>query len=141
MSQNSSEGPDEFPAILLKQCSKSLAHPLQLLYKASMKTGMGEKQALRSKPSQELPYCSPIESYLINIMEKRLAKNIHQFLETHQKMNPKQHGCCRQQCVAVNETTSSVCTPRISVRAPPILNTNIRYKLRNSELKSIMLCR
>ena len=28
--QNSSEGPDEFPAMLLKQCSKSLAHPLQL---------------------------------------------------------------------------------------------------------------
>ena len=38
ISQNSSGGPDEFPAILLKQCSKSLAHPLQLLYKASLKT-------------------------------------------------------------------------------------------------------
>ena len=35
ISQNSSGGPDEFPAILLKQCSKSLTHPLQLLYKAS----------------------------------------------------------------------------------------------------------
>ena len=39
ISQNSSGGPDEFPAILLKQCSKSLAHPLQLLYKASLKAG------------------------------------------------------------------------------------------------------
>ena len=39
ISQNSSGGPDEFPPILLKQCSKSLAHPLQLLYKASLKTG------------------------------------------------------------------------------------------------------
>ena len=39
ISQNSSGGLDEFPAILLKQCSKSLAHPLQLLYKASLKTG------------------------------------------------------------------------------------------------------
>ena len=39
ISQNSSGGPDEFTAILLKQCSKSLAHPLQLLYKASLKTG------------------------------------------------------------------------------------------------------
>ena len=39
ISQNSSRGPDEFPAILFKQCSKSLAHPLQLLYKASLKTG------------------------------------------------------------------------------------------------------
>ena len=28
ISQNSSGGPDEFSAILLKQCSKSLAHPL-----------------------------------------------------------------------------------------------------------------
>ena len=28
ISQNSSGGPDEFPAIFLKQCSKSLARPL-----------------------------------------------------------------------------------------------------------------
>ena len=39
ISQNSSGGSDEFPAILLKQSSKSLAHPLQLLYKDSLKTG------------------------------------------------------------------------------------------------------
>ena len=39
ISQNSSGGPDEFPAIFPKQCGKSLAHPLQLLYKASLKTG------------------------------------------------------------------------------------------------------
>ena len=39
ISQNSSGGPDEYPATLFKQCSKSLAHPLQLLYKASLKTG------------------------------------------------------------------------------------------------------
>ena len=38
ISQNSSGGPNEFPAILFKQCSKGLAHPLQLLYKASLKT-------------------------------------------------------------------------------------------------------
>ena len=39
ISQNSSETPDEFKAILLNQCSKSLAHGLQLQYKASLKTG------------------------------------------------------------------------------------------------------
>ena len=39
ISQNSSGGTDEFPAVLLKQCSKSIAHPLPLLYKASLKTG------------------------------------------------------------------------------------------------------
>ena len=31
-------------------------------------------------------------SHLIKILEKILAKNIHQFLETHPKINPKQHG-------------------------------------------------
>ena len=33
ISQNSSGGPDEFPAILLKQCSKSLAHHLHCCIK------------------------------------------------------------------------------------------------------------
>ena len=36
---NSSGGAYEFPEILLKQCGKSPAHPLQLLYKNSPKTG------------------------------------------------------------------------------------------------------
>ena len=36
---NSSGGPDEFPARLHKECSKSIAHPLQLLFKASLKIG------------------------------------------------------------------------------------------------------
>ena len=36
ISQHSSGGPDEFPAILIKECRKSLAHPLQLPYKASL---------------------------------------------------------------------------------------------------------
>ena len=39
ISHKSSGGPDEFTEQLLKQCSKSLAHPLELLYKASLKTG------------------------------------------------------------------------------------------------------
>ena len=98
-SQNSSGGPDEFPAILLKQCSKSLAHPLQLLYKASQKTGeipTDLKRAIITPiykgGSRNLPknYCSvAFTSHLIKILEKILEKNIHQFLETHQKMNPK----------------------------------------------------
>ena len=39
ISQNSSGGPHQFLSILLKRCSKSVAHPLQLLCKASLKTG------------------------------------------------------------------------------------------------------
>ena len=102
ISQNSSGGPDEFTAILLKQCSKSLAHPLQLLYKASLKIGeipMDLKRDIitpiykggsRNLPKNYRPVA--LTSNLIKILENTLAKNIHKFLETHQKMNPKQHG-------------------------------------------------
>ena len=93
ISQNSFRGPDEFPAILLKQCSKTLAHPLQLMYKASLKTGeipTDLKRAIitpiymggsRNLPRNYRPVA--LTSHLIKILEKILAKNIHQFLETH----------------------------------------------------------
>ena len=102
ISQNSSGGPDEFPGILLKQCRKSQAQPLQLLYKASLKTGkilIDLKRAIitpifkggsRNLPNNYHPVA--LTSHLIIILKKILAKNIHQFLEMHQKMNPKQHG-------------------------------------------------
>ena len=39
LSQNTSGGPNEFSVLLRRQCSKSLAHPLKLLYEASLNTG------------------------------------------------------------------------------------------------------
>ena len=102
ISQNSSGGPDEFPAILLKQCIKSLAHPRQLLCKASLKTVKIPRDLKRDiitpiykDGSRDLPknyHPVPLASHLIKTLKKILEKNIHQFLETHQKMNPKQHG-------------------------------------------------
>ena len=95
ISPNSSGGPDEFSAILLKQCSKSLAYHLQMLYKASLKTGdipTDLKRAIitpiykggsRNLPKNYRPVA--LTSHLIKILEKILAKNIHQFLEMHQK--------------------------------------------------------
>ena len=87
-SQNSSGGHDEFPAILLKLCSKSLAYPLQLLYKGSLKTGeipIDLKRAnippIYKGGSRNLlkNYRLVAEaSHLINILEKILAKKIHQ---------------------------------------------------------------
>ena len=80
ISQNSSGGPDEVPAILLKQCNKSLAHPLQLLYKASLKTGkipIDLKRAIirpinkggsRNLPKNYHPVA--LASHLIKIIEK-----------------------------------------------------------------------
>ena len=90
ISQNSSGGPDEFPAILLKQYRKSLAHSLQLQYEASLKTGQiptDLKRAIitpiykggsRNLPKNYLPVA--LTSHLIKILEKILAKNIHQYL-------------------------------------------------------------
>ena len=101
-SQNSSGGLDEFSAILLKQCRKSPAHPLQLLYKASLKTGEipidlkrtiitpTYKGGARNLPKNYRHVA--LTSHLIKILEKILAKNIHQIPEMHQKMNRKQHG-------------------------------------------------
>ena len=40
ISRISSGGPDEFPAMVLKQCSKRLARPLQLLYKGYNKASL-----------------------------------------------------------------------------------------------------
>ena len=93
ISRNSSGGSDEFPAIFLKQCSKSLAHPLQLLYKTSQKAGeisIDLKRAIiasiykggsRNLPKNYRP--EALTSHLIKILEKILAKNIHKFLKTH----------------------------------------------------------
>ena len=97
--QNSSGGSDEFPAILLKQCSKSPAHPLQLLFEASLKTGeipIDLKRAIitpiykggcRNLPKNYHPIA--LASHLIKTLEEILAKKPHKFLEMHQKMNPR----------------------------------------------------
>ena len=84
ISQNSSGGPDEFSAILLKQRSKSLAHPLQLLYKASLKTGeipTDLKRAIitpiykggcRNLPKNYCPVA--LTSHLIKILKKSISE-------------------------------------------------------------------
>ena len=84
MSQNSSGGPDEFTAILLKQCTKSLAYPLQLLYKASLKTGemiIDLKRAIITPiykgGSRNIPKNYrhvALTSHLIKILEKNISK-------------------------------------------------------------------
>ena len=73
---------------------------MQLLYKASLKTGeipTDLKRAIitpiykggsRNIPKNYRPVA--LTSYLIKILEKILAKNIHQFLETHPSENEPQ---------------------------------------------------
>ena len=78
--QNFSGGPNEFPAILLKQCSKSLVHPRQLRYQASLKTGEIQvylKPSIYKGGSSNLPknyYPVALTLHLIEILEKLFVK-------------------------------------------------------------------
>ena len=99
ISQNSYGGPDEFPAIFL---SKSFAHPLQLLYKASLNTWEIPVDLKRviittiyqggSRNLSKNYRLVALTSRLLNILEKILVKYFHKFLEKHQKMNHTQQG-------------------------------------------------
>ena len=44
VSSNSAAGPDGFPARFLKQCSRSLAHPLFMIWRHSLNTGTVPKK-------------------------------------------------------------------------------------------------
>ena len=71
---------------------QSLAHPLQLLYKdlkGAIITPL-YKGGSWNLPKNYRPVA--LTSYLIKILEKILAKNIHKFLEMYQKMNRMPHG-------------------------------------------------
>ncbi len=95
-------GPDEFPAILLKNCESELAKPLQLLYSRSFRTGIipealkkGKitpiyKKGLRAEPSNYRPVS--LTSHIIKVMEKIIVKNMTSYLERNRLMNPGQHG-------------------------------------------------
>ena len=100
ISQNSAWGPDEFPVLLLTQCSKILAQVLQLVASPNTReTPLDLKRVIitpiyKGGSRNFLKACRPIalKSHLIRILEKILPKKIHQFLETNQKMNPMQRG-------------------------------------------------
>ena len=47
------------------------------------------KGGSRNLPKNYRPVA--LTSHVIKLLEKILAKNIHQFLETHQKMNPNRY--------------------------------------------------
>ena len=95
-------GPDEFPAILLKNCDSELAKPLQILYSSSFHTGVipellkrGKitpiyKKGLRAEPSNYRPVA--LTSHIVKIMEKIIVKYITSYLERKNLMNPGQHG-------------------------------------------------
>lgn len=99
---NSASGPDQFPAIPLKECTSELSVPLYMLWHASLKEGTipalvrTEKivpvciGGPRSLPKNNRPII--LISYIIKIFEKVISKYIVVFIENNEKMNSGQYG-------------------------------------------------
>ena len=99
---HSAPGPDEFPAILLKNCVNELAKPLTLLYRNMLDTGIVpqdlktahitpiHKKGSKSQAKNYRPVA--LTSHIIKIFEKVFAKQLAEYLENNNKMNPTQHG-------------------------------------------------
>ena len=102
IANNSASGPDNFPAILLKNCAEELSPPLYILWSASMATGVIPKQLKtaiitpifkggpRDQPKNYRPVA--LTSHIIKVFEKVVVKNLTSFLESHNYMNENQHG-------------------------------------------------
>ena len=102
LKKHSAAGPDEFPAILLKKCSNALAKPLALLYRNMLDTGIIPQELKtahitpihKKGPKSLAKNYRPVAltSHIIKIFEKVLAKQLANYLEDNNKMNPAQHG-------------------------------------------------
>ena len=99
---NSAAGPDGFPAMMLKQCRLSLAHPLFLIWRKSMNEGTVpdickkanitpiHKGKSRAIPKNYRPVA--LTSLLIKTFEKVIRNQLVNFFDEHDLLNDSQHG-------------------------------------------------
>ena len=123
LSASSAAGPDQFPALLLKQCKKDLSKPLYLIWKKSLSTGeipnilkTGNivpihKGGSRGEAKNYRPVA--LTSHIIKIFEKVLRNHIVSHLEENGLLNPGQHGfrtgrSCLSQLLAHFETITQI---------------------------------
>ena len=123
LSPNSAAGPDQFPAMLLKQCKKTLSKPLYLIWKKSLKTGEIpnilkkanivpiHKGDSRGEAKNYRPVA--LTSHIIKIFEKVLRNNIVSHMEENNLLNPGQHGfragrSCLSQLLSHVETITKI---------------------------------
>ena len=102
ISEHSSCGEDDIPAIVLRRCKKSLSSPIQLIWQESIKTGtipaVYKKQIItpvHKKKSKALPEnYRPISltSHIIKIFERILRNKIVDHLESNGLLCKHQHG-------------------------------------------------
>ena len=102
VASHAAAGPDRFPALLLKNCKHALARPLCLLWRASLDTGdipdmlkTSVITPIYKKGSKLLPEnYRPVAltSHIIKIFEKIMRSHLVKYIETHNLLNPNQHG-------------------------------------------------
>ena len=102
LSSKSAAGPDGVPNILLKNCKRSLADPLEILFRTFLSTGTipsilkeafvipVHKGGERSSPANFRPVS--LTSHIIKTMERIIRKSMVNHLEVHKKLNQSQHG-------------------------------------------------
>ena len=123
LSANSAAGPDQFPAILLKQCKKVLSKPLYLIWKKSLSTGEIpnilktanivpiHKGGSKGEAKNYRPVA--LTSHIIKIFEKVLRNHIVSHMEDNELLNPGQHGfragrSCLSQFLSHFETITKI---------------------------------
>ena len=99
---NSAAGPDGFPAMLLKKCSSTLAHPLFMISHDSLDSGIIpdtcktanitpiHKGKSRAIPKNYRPVA--LTSLLIKTFEKVVRRHLVNHMEVNELFNPSQHG-------------------------------------------------
>lgn len=99
---NKAPGPDGIPALVLKQCSLSLASPLAKLFSNSFREGVFPdcwklanvqpipKKGAASNPDNYRPIA--ICSTLSKVMESMINYNLVNYLETNSLINDRQYG-------------------------------------------------
>ena len=99
---NSAAGPDRFPAVFLKNCKNTLVHPLFLIWRKSLDTGVIPdllktsvitpifKGGDKLKPKSYRPVA--LTSHLIKIFEKVIRQQMVKYIEERNLLNPNQHG-------------------------------------------------
>ena len=102
LKSNAAPGPDGFPAILLKRCSKALSPPLATIWRKSL--SIGEIPGVcktatitpihkgKSKAVAKNYRPVALTSHLIKVFEKVVRKHIVEFMQDNNLFNNSQHG-------------------------------------------------
>ena len=102
LSNYAAAGPDGFPAVLLKLCKDELAHPLHIIFRESLDTGVIpdiwkkafvfpiHKGGDRSDPASYRPVS--LTSHLMKTFERVIKKSMVATLEYKNRLNNAQHG-------------------------------------------------